>query len=95
MTPPQLAVIVPAAGVERSCVVRELKIVEFARHPDAGLVSFTVRIGDGDGVTTIASFARAGTESLSDAQLRRLIEQRVAELMEIPAPSGRIHHPAV
>ena len=69
--------------------MRHLKIDNLAINVDGSAVSFTARIRSHGASTTIASYAPLGRRNATEADIHRLIERRVAKLMERPSPSGR------
>lgn len=69
--------------------VHELRIAHLHYDPATGLISFAASVSDNDGSTTIASYAIARPAARSERQLRKLVEQRVRELMALPSLSGK------
>lgn len=69
--------------------MRHLKIDSLAVNADGTAVSFTARLRRLGTSTTIASYAPLERRLDSESDIHRLIEGRVVQLMQRPAPSGR------
>lgn len=69
--------------------MRHLEIDNLAISADGAAVSFTARLHSHGASTTVASYARLNCRKATEADIHRLIERRVAKLMERPSPSGR------
>ncbi|MCD7059725.1 hypothetical protein [Pelagibacterium xiamenense] len=74
--------------------MHDVEVVDLRYHPDSATVSFTAKVTSIEGTTTVSSFARTAPSVNGVGEIHRLIEHRIAEVLERPAPSGRLYRPA-
>ncbi|WP_404404813.1 hypothetical protein [Pelagibacterium halotolerans] len=72
----------------------EVEVIDLHYRPDTTTVSFTAKVTGLEGTTTVASFARTRGGAVGVGDIHRLIEHRIAEVLEHPSPSGKRYRPA-